>query len=534
MLNKPEEIFEEYRLGNDYKSSIGTKGIFEQTAINERFYIGDQWYGAKCGNERPLVRHNVIKRIGNYKISQILGSAMEIKFSANGIPTYKNDTDFFNFDGYFENKFPDDKEINQVMNLLSNYYSVTAERVDLNEVYDKVLRNAYISGTAVVYTYWQPKIATGLYADKNKTVKVEGDICCEVLDIRNIVFADPFCEDLQKQPYIIISSYYDLDTVLSEARINGADIETLKLIEKEAVNNKVKVLTKLYKKYKKDGTTTVFGIKVTQKATVRKEFDTLLSLYPLANFCWERKTNSIYGESEITFLIPNQIAINRMITANVWSAMTTGMPLMVVNGDTVNGKITNEPGQIIKVFGSNEDVSGAIKYVAPPSYFNEFDNTVNMMIQNTMTQSGANEVALGDSKAENASALAAMRDAALLPLQIIKNRFYIFAEDLARIWSDFWISYYGKRMLKISTKEGYNYVSFDAERYKDLIVDAKVEVSSATNYSEKEKIDMLMQMFEKGIITRNQLLERLPKGCVQNISGLINEEFKGEEVNDRV
>ena len=79
-------IYQEYSEGISYKSAIGNRGLFEQNRINERFFIGDQWYGAKCGNERPLVRHNVIKRIGDYKMSQVLSSPIAVKFSADGIP----------------------------------------------------------------------------------------------------------------------------------------------------------------------------------------------------------------------------------------------------------------------------------------------------------------------------------------------------------------------------------------------------------------------------------------------------------------
>lgn len=165
--------------------------------------------------------------------------------------------------------------------------------------------------------------------------------------------------------------------------------------------------------------------------------------YPIALFNWEKREGIIYGESEITYLIPNQIAINRMITASVWSAMTTGMPMMVINGDTVPEGITNEPGQIIKVYGSNEDVNGAVKYVAPPDFSKNFESGVQSLIDNTLTQSGANEVALGDSRADNATALITMRNAAVMPLQMLKNRFYAFAEELSRIWADFWVTCYG-------------------------------------------------------------------------------------------
>lgn len=519
MNNKPIEIFEEYKKGSEFKASIGNKGILEQAKINERFFIGDQWYGAKCGNDRPLVRHNIIKRIGNYKISQILGSPISVNFSAEGIPTaIKN--------GGFKNSETDG--INRIMGLFKNYYKTTAERVKLETLNEKLLREAYISGTSVLYTYWDSSVATGLYADNENKTKINGDICCEILDINDIVFGDPYTEDLQNQPYIIIAADKDVETVLREARIYGADITALKHIEESANDGKVTLFTKLYKGYKHDGSYSVKCMKVTENAVIREEFDTELQLYPLALFSWDKRNSMIYGESEITYLIPNQIAINRMITANVWSAMTTGMPIMLVNGDTVSEKITNDPGQIIKVFGSNEDVAGAVKYISPPSMSESFEKSINSLIENTLTQSGANEVALGDSRADNAAALATMREAALLPLQMVRTRFYGFCEDVARIWADFWITYYGRRPLKAENKNGIYYEEFDAHKYNDLVVSVNIEIGNSARYSDKERTELLITMFEKGIIDRKQFLKRLPDGAVTDRAELLDEKSEVE------
>lgn len=82
---EPKAIFAEYEEGNTYKASVGKLGIFEQTKRNERFYVGDQWYGAQCGNERPLVRRNVIKRIGEFKMSAIGAAPISVNYSAEGI-----------------------------------------------------------------------------------------------------------------------------------------------------------------------------------------------------------------------------------------------------------------------------------------------------------------------------------------------------------------------------------------------------------------------------------------------------------------
>lgn len=531
-MNIPFKIFEEYRAAADFKASLGTRGMYEQNRINERFFIGDQWYGAKCGNDRPLVRHNVIKRIGDYKMSQILSNPLSVTFSAEGIESFgdrKLTQVIENGSFISENR---GEEINNVMTALSDYYGVTAERVNLTSLYEKALRNAYITGTGIIYTYWNGGIKTGTYADRAGEIPVTGDIACEVLSIENVFFGDPYISDVQSQPYIIISSCRVTDEVIREARRAGADSETVRAIADDSSDGKVIVLTKLYKEYNSDGGYTIKSVKVTENAVVRPEFSTGLTLYPLAVFTWEKRGALIYGESEITYLIPNQIAINRMITAKVWAAMTTGMPMMVINGDTVPDGITNEPGQIIKVYGSNEDVAGAIKYVVPPDFGKNFDSSAESLINNTLTQSGANEVALGDSRAENAAALAAMRSAAVMPLQIIKNRFYSFAESLARIWADFWIACYGRRELKLRYDGGTRYIPFDSERYRGLIINAEIEVGEGTVYSERECVNTLLTLYEKGIIDRVQFLKRMPDGIVPDKNGLLSDiqkEEKGDE-----
>ena len=188
----PNVILNEYSAGTTFKSSMGNKGLFEQNRINERFYIGDQWYGAKCGNDRPLVRHNIIKRIGDYKISQILNHPLSVKFTVEGISTAEN-----NETG---------NSAKEMMNIFSNYFTSSSERLNFTAISEKVLKNAYISGTGIIYTYWDSTIPTGLFADSNKKVPIKGDIGCEVLNVEDVVFGDPYNDNVQTQPYIILCS----------------------------------------------------------------------------------------------------------------------------------------------------------------------------------------------------------------------------------------------------------------------------------------------------------------------------------------
>ena len=69
----PAQVFAEYERGIAHKRSLGKHGMFEQNRINERFFSGDQWEGANCGDSRPLVRYNVIRRIGGRRGARIGG-----------------------------------------------------------------------------------------------------------------------------------------------------------------------------------------------------------------------------------------------------------------------------------------------------------------------------------------------------------------------------------------------------------------------------------------------------------------------------
>lgn len=50
---------------------------------------------------------------------------------------------------------------------------------------------------------------------------VKGDIAVELIDSTNICFGNAACDEVQRQPYIIIAMRRDADEVRQEARANG-------------------------------------------------------------------------------------------------------------------------------------------------------------------------------------------------------------------------------------------------------------------------------------------------------------------------
>ena len=554
----PRLIEEQYRAGQQFKAGLGRRGLYEQNKVNERFYLGDQWHGVNCGSDKPLVRQNIIKRIGDYKMAVIGSSPVTVNYSADGVPNtldtqkqihlMRDDLSRVQTGGYVPDTLTDPAsgaalsagdEVNLVMSALSDYFRVTAERVGLETLKETALHNAYTSGTGLLYTYWDDRVKTGLYSDAQRKTPITGDIGCEVLDVENVYFGDPNRDDVQAQPYILIAQRktlsdirlmmkrYGLRKNIADLRPDNTDLGYHAGGDdcgEPSGSLKATLITKLYKEWDDDGHTyRIRAVQVCGKTVVRRPWDLGIRRYPLAKFSWERRQNCAYGESEITYLIPNQIAVNRMMTASVWAVMMMGIPIMVVNGDVVSEKMTNDPGQVIRVFGSSEDVDRAIRYVQPPQFSPRFGEIVSTLITQTMNQAGANDAALGNLRPDNTSAIIALREAAAMPLQSMQNRFYAFIEDVARIWADFWVMHYGRRALKIEDETGTWYLPFDGARYRDTLISARVDVGASSLWSEVESVQTLDNLFKKDILTVEQYLSRLPKGIIPNLSGLIRE-----------
>lgn len=542
----PEQIEKEYRRGIEYKSHIGRDGLYRQNRKNERFWSGDQWYGAKCG-DRPLLQYNIIRRIGDYKMATVAGASVSVSYSADGVPYTESrrkiiaeERDMLSSGcGADEENMSESDRINLIMGALSDYFRVTAERLKFDDKKLAVLRNAYIGGTGVLYTYWDENIKTGLYADEGRTMPISGDIRCEVLNIENVYFGDNGGMDVQEQPYIILAQRRSVEDIRREMRRNRRPAEEIESIradrdtgyeagdradDEQEEEQKAICLTKFYRAWNDDGTEyKIMAVVTCGKATVRRAWDTKLRLYPLAIMRWEERQNCAYGDSEITGLIANQIAINRANTAAAWAVMSIGLPKMTVNRDIVTGPVTNDPGEIIDVYGSGADAANAVSYVRPPDFSPQFDKLINSLISNTLSQSGANDAALGNVRPDNTSAIIAVRDAATMPMQILQNRFYSFIEDVARIWAEFWVSLYGKRQLRISDRRGEWYMPFDGEKYRNLLITTRVDVGASGIWSESQTIATLDNMLNAGIIDRLQYLERLPRGVIPDQTGLIRE-----------
>lgn len=219
----PAQIGQEYARGVRYKQGIGRHGMFRQNEINERFYLGDQWHGAGCGEDRPLVRQNIIKRIADYKMAVIGSDPVAVTFSAEGIPeTEKIRRGLEKWrEGQAEECCDREMRVSRIACALSDHFAATAERLKFDDLKQRAMLDAYITGTGILYTYWDDRLDTGLFADEACTTSIRGDIVSELLHVDQLVLGDPTVEELQSQPYLIIAQQRGVEDLQRIARRFG-------------------------------------------------------------------------------------------------------------------------------------------------------------------------------------------------------------------------------------------------------------------------------------------------------------------------
>jgi hypothetical protein len=533
-----------YKDGIDYKSSIN---LFATTNRNERFYAGHHWDGVNTGG-LPQVRLNVTKRIVNWKVSQIMSDLMTMQFSAENSANYDpNDQDKI-------------ARLQEVAKLLSDYAKTTQERLKQDSLDEQALYDAALSGDGIIYYYWDDTINAGV---NELGAEVKGDMNAELID--NVCYfpgntSDPRPNDKNGplQPYIILSFRKLVKEVRAEAKRNGVGKEELDKITADSDTqyragdmakkepNKDKdggfctVLLKMWPSKGRIpeanyGKLTIHARKSTEAAIVRKDWDTGLHRYPVASMQWIPRKNSCHGEAEATELIPNNIAINKLMATMILWTMLNAYPKAIYD----SSRISAWSNDITKAIPVDGEVTGAAQFLQPAGLPASVQALFELLVKTTKDMAGANETALGDdSVTKTASGIIALQKASALPLSTQKRRFAQFKEDQGLIWMDFWLTKYNvPRMLTVertnpeTRQDEVIQVPFDGSQYNDTTFSLKIDVGASTQWSEIASIQTLDALLDKQLITFKQYLERIYNGLIPDKEGLIDEVEQQEQQN---
>ncbi len=470
---KPEEIWKAYDAGRNYKSSIG---LYETVEDNERFYVGDQWHGLDAPNiPKPVL--NVLKRT----VSMLVAKICADDIAANITPFLKDDAS------------------EERAKILSNEVDKVLELCAVKQNGKQALRNAAVDGDGCVTLYWDDEAPTGQDA--------KGMIKVELTDNINVIFENPHTVNVQDQQYIIVARRLPVDEVRERAEHYGAkDIDEIVADDDTHQGEQGgggKLVTLLCVFFRKDGK--IHALEATEKVIVRKEWDTDLTRYPIAWLPWERQRNSMHGRAALTDMIPNQVAINKAYAGMLYEIERLGFHTLIVNGQFIKNW-NGEPGKVIKVAGNPDDVRKYAAYIDGAQTNPSISNVIGEVINYTRDFMGTNDASSGNVRPDNASAIIALQNADTVPLELTRQAYNGFIEDIVRIIVDMMHAYYGTRMVEHTTKDELTgeaideQIPFDFDELSGENLRINVDIGAASMWSEITQMDALNSLFTSGIM----------------------------------
>lgn len=515
-----EEILKKFEKGYSFNQQIG---LYDKVKVNEDFFIGNQWEGVES-NGLPTPTYNMFKRVINFQVSTITSDNMAIQVV--GMPSTSNYTA---------------KQLERICDIINHQIAAIMERNKIVAKNREFLRNAAVTGDGCMHFYYDSSIENGQL--------VKGEIQAEVLDNLRVMFGNPNSRDVQKQPYIIISKrelvedvQWRIEDLKEMGREEGEtytkanpdeimpDSEKFQNDYDSYTDDKVTVLT-YYFRNREAGT--IWAIEATEKQIIREAYDTGYSLYPLVWINWDYIRDCYHGQAMVTGLLSNQKFINKMFALVGISLLTTAFPKYVYD----RTKIRNWSGDVGTAIGVSGNVNDVAKVIEGASVSPQIAQFIEMSFDKTHSLLGASDVAMGDSRPDNTSAIIALQRAANTPMELTKQQDYQAMEDAARIWIDMMAVNYGTRMVEVSLdmdKMGEQPLgmqlptqtfmqSFDFSILKEVQLAIKQDVGASSYWSEMASMQTLDNLLMNDRINLKQYLERLPNGYLSKKQELLDE-----------
>ena len=248
---------------------------------------------------------------------------------------------------------------------------------------------------------------------------------------------------------------------------------------------------------------------------------------------WDFVQDCYHGQAMITGLIPNQIFVNKLFAMSMISLMMLAYPKIIYDKTKV-AKWSNRVGAAIAVNGSVENVA---KIIDPATISPQISQFIDLAISYTQRFLGASDVALGDTRPDNTSAIIALQRAASTPMELTKQTLLQAIEDQGRIYMEFMGEYYGDRYVEIpidQTQMGGNMVMFqmpgsngkvlvpfDFSSLKDYYFTVDLDVGASSYWSEIASMQTLDNLLTQGKISTVEYLKRLPAGQITDRDTLI-------------
>ena len=491
----PQKVSKEYEAGLSFNQGIE---LYDCVQTNENFFIGKQWEGVKS-NGLPTPVFNFLKRVVLFSVANV--STDNLKLHAKRMPSSGQ------MPAYMAELLAD---------ILNDQFASIFEFNKMGSCIREFCRNAAVDADGCTYTYWDSGVDTGQPS--------KGAIRTEVLMNTQVMFGNPNSRDVQSQPYILIERRMLVKDAKRRAEANGSEAYLITADEKESGDphldnlggDKVTVLLRLWRD---EDTGTIHGYECTRNAEIRKPWDLGIKLYPITWMNWDYVQDCYHGQAMITGLIPNQIFVNKLFAMSMISLMTLAYPKVVFDKTKVS-KWSNRVGAAIAVNGNVDNVA---KIMDPASISPQISQFIDIAIGYTQKFLGASDVALGDTRPDNTSAIIALQRAAATPMELTKQNLLQSIEDLGRIYMEFMSEYYGNRFVEVPGPNGQGkvIVPFDFSILKEIPFTVELDVGASSYWSEIASMQTLDNLLMQGKISTVEYLKRIPAGQITDRETLI-------------
>ncbi len=495
--NLAARIWKEYEAGVAFKQQLN---LYETVKVNEDFYVGRQWEGVQS-NGLPTPVFNYIKRI----ILYLVASTATDNLKMNAAPLAGTGSD------------------EALCKVVNGQFEALFERNKLGSLIRRFMRNAAVDGDACLYAWFDPDAETG--------AEHRGAIRTELLENTRVIFGNPNGQDVQSQPWLILSRRERLEDVRREMGERGGDPESVRADSDEANDRfdalsegKVTTVLKLWR----DGKTgTVWAAKCVQGAVIRAPWDTEQKRYPIVWLSWDRVPNCYHGQAAVTGLIPNQIFVNKMFAMTMISLMTTAYPKVVYDKTRI-AKWDSGVGKAIAVNGG--DMASVARTIDPATISPQVSQFIELAISLTKEFMGATDAALGNVRPDNTSAIIALQKASQVPMELTRQDLFQCMEDLGLIWLDLMAVYYGQRVIRNEFEGQQLRQVFDFELLHAAALSLKLDVGGSAYWSEIAQMNTLDNLLLQGKIGIVDYLERVPQGYISDQQALIERLKEKQEI----
>ncbi len=548
-----------YEYGRLYNNNL-TPNQYTMVNTNNEFFIGNQWIHMPDNEAmRRLAKptFNIIKRVTSLFVASLTSSNTTISFEPL---SYQNDGEAASF------------ATAEVRNLL--------EKFKMDYRIRDALFDGAITGDYAAHFFWNPEARPygGAFGE------YKGEIEMELIDGINVMFGNPNCREVEKQPYVLIvgrdtvenlkreydywkplkpkegpdkdiirpdAETYNFTGIGGKTEIHGDDDKTGKALfvylytktwkDEQYINPKTG-LVEIRK------VQTVHVTKATRHCNIFEDVDTGLSRYPLAWGNWQKQRNQYHGRALVTEIIPNQIFINQMMAMVFRHLQTQAFPTKIYNADLIPN-ISNEVGTAIGVrnLQPGQQIGEVISTIPAANMSAQIIQAIDLCMAYTKECLGATDAQMGSVRPDNTSALMVLQNASEVPLENTRAGLHEWVEDIGAILLDMMGTYYGKRPIvrekvidepvlgadgkqlidpltgkPASTKVSRRVVEeFDFSVFKHLWLNISVDVGATTYYSEIAMVQTLDNLRRDGTLNIIEYLERMPDKLVTRKQELI-------------